>query len=280
MQKIVVALDGLRLSHSAIDYTLFMARFSKAHVVGVFIDDVLNRSYGFGALVDETGGLSEKRIHELDDQDEQEKHKAIAIFEKRCRDARLDYSVHRDRNTALQDLLHESIYADLLVIESKETFNRFPQPAPTELLRDLLSDAQCPVLVVPETYLPIEKTVILYDGEPTSVHAVKMFSYLLPEMRHMDTEVLSVKSEFLDRHLPDNRLMKEFMKRHFPNADYRVKRGDAQQTILSYLKPAEENVLVVLGAYQRSRVSRWFRTSMADWLLRNRKLPLFIAHNK
>ena len=38
--------------------------------------------------------------------------------------------------------------------------------------------------------------------------------------------------------------------------------------------------LVVLGAYQRGMVSRWFRASMADVLMRDLKLPLFIAHSK
>jgi hypothetical protein len=37
---------------------------------------------------------------------------------------------------------------------------------------------------------------------------------------------------------------------------------------------------VVLGAYQRSEVSRWFKTSMADILMRELNVPMFIAHNK
>lgn len=70
------------------------------------------------------------------------------------------------------------------------------------------------------------------------------------------------------------------MNRHFPNADYTVLKGDAEEEIITHLSRFQESTLVVLGAYRRSRISRWFKASMADGLLKNLKLPLFIAHNK
>ena len=42
----------------------------------------------------------------------------------------------------------------------------------------------------------------------------------------------------------------------------------------------KENALVVAGAYRRSKVSRWFKPSMAEHLIKNIKLPIYIAHNK
>jgi nucleotide-binding universal stress UspA family protein len=46
------------------------------------------------------------------------------------------------------------------------------------------------------------------------------------------------------------------------------------------LKTAHQNAVIVSGAYRRTTVSRWFRQSMADVLMREIKSPLFIAHNK
>jgi nucleotide-binding universal stress UspA family protein len=74
--------------------------------------------------------------------------------------------------------------------------------------------------------------------------------------------------------------MKEFMNRYLPKAEYVVLKGDAENTILAYLQQRPEEAMVVLGAYQRSRVSRWFKPSMADLLMKNTSFPLFIAHNK
>ena len=93
-------------------------------------------------------------------------------------------------------------------------------------------------------------------------------------------EVLSVKQQKQSLHVPDNRLMKEFMKRHFPEAGYSVLKGSPEETIVAFLQQQKDGSLVVLGAYRRSKISRWFKPSMADHLLSKLKLPLFIAHNK
>lgn len=80
--------------------------------------------------------------------------------------------------------------------------------------------------------------------------------------------------------MPDNKLMKEFMKRHYPKAKYTVMKGFAEDEIIKHLKMQAAGTLIVLGAYRRNAVSRWFRQSMADILMKEVKLPLFIAHNK
>jgi nucleotide-binding universal stress UspA family protein len=57
-------------------------------------------------------------------------------------------------------------------------------------------------------------------------------------------------------------------------------KGLPEMEIISYLKKQKGSPLVVLGAYRRSMVSRWFRASLADALIKELKLPLFIAHGK
>ena len=69
------------------------------------------------------------------------------------------------------------------------------------------------------------------------------------------------------------------MKRHYPKAKYIVTKGWAEDEIIKHLKQTSDNALVVIGAYRRGTVSRWFRESMADSLMKEVKLPLFIAHN-
>ena len=106
-----------------------------------------------------------------------------------------------------------------------------------------------------------------------------MFSYLMPELLELPAEVVSVNPVNKSLHLPDNRLMKEFMKRHYPKAVFTVMKGLAEELIVKRLKEQKDNTLVVLGAYRRGAVSRWFRESMADVLMKELRLPLFIAHN-
>ena len=168
----------------------------------------------------------------------------------------------------------------MIVIDAKETLTHYEENLPTRFIRDMLANVECPVLVVPNAFKEIRKIVLLYDGEPSSVYAIKMFSYMFPDMENMDTEIISVKTNEKAMQNPDNRLMKEFIKRHFPNAVYTTLKGLPDREIVNYLKYRNEGELIVLGAYRRGSVSRWFKPSMADALIQELRSPIFIAHNK
>lgn len=279
MKKITAAFDGLKFSDSTKDYATHLVKPANAHLVGIFLDDITYNSYKLSDLVAKEG-ITEKTLKQFEEKDKNTRAKAVTDFEKACANAGINYSIHHDKKIALRELLHESIYTDLLIIDSKETLTHFEEKIPARFIRDLLTDVQCPVLLVQQKYKPIEKIILLYDGEPSSVHAIKMFSYLFPFLKHIKTEVLSVKNIGQSLHLPDNKLMKEFIKKHYPKASYKVLKGLPELEIALYLKDQPQDMLVVLGAYRRGMVSRWFRTSMADILMKELKAPLFVAHNR
>ncbi len=279
MKKIIAAFDGLKYSESCRDYAISLAKISNSHLVGVFLDDKTYTGYKIYDLVG-TEGTSESKMRKNDELDRETRHRSAENFEKICQQTGLDYSIHHDKLIAIRELKHESIYTDLLVIDANETLTHYPEKIPTRFIRDLLSDAHCPVMIVPQHFKPIEKIVLLYDGEPASVQAIKMFSYLLPQLKKLDTEVISVNPPGSTLHLPDNKLMKELMRRHFPGVKYTVIQGWPEHDIIRRVKELHANSLVVLGAYKRSTVSRWFTESMADMLMKEVNLPLFIAHNK
>lgn len=279
MKKIIAVIDGLKYSASTTEYAVHVAKQTGSHLVGVFLDDFTYHSYKIYELVDGKGFVNEERMARLQNNDDEAREEAARKFSKACQEAGINYNVHHDRNIAIHELLHESIFADLLVIESKETFTHYEEKLPTRFVRDLLSEVQCPVLVAPKKFTPYEKAVLLYDGEPASIYAIKMFSYLFAGVPGMAVEVISVKGIKDTLHVPDNLLMKEFMKRHFPKAVFTVFKGDAATEIVNRLKDNSEHFLVVLGAYNRGMVSRWFRPSLADVLMEELNKPLFIAHH-
>ncbi|HYM95518.1 MAG TPA: universal stress protein [Chitinophagaceae bacterium] len=279
MIKFIAAIDGLKYSENTVRYATFLAGKAKAHLVGTFLDDFSYHSYRISELVQD-GRTLEKKLREFEKKDAETRNKAEKHFEAECKKANLNFSVHHDKNIAINELLHESIYADLLVVDSEEAFSNYNGKTPTLFIRDMLVEVQCPVVIVPGDYKSIEKIILLYDGGPSSVFAIKMFSYLFPALKQLEVEVISVNPAVESPHIPDNKLMKEFMKRHFPDAEYKAIKGSPEKEIVQYLKKETKHSMIVLGAYRRGMVSRWFKASMADALMRNLKLPLFIAHNK
>ncbi|MBS1600879.1 MAG: universal stress protein [Bacteroidetes bacterium] len=280
MKKIIVALDGLKFSQGATDYAVHLANQSYSHLVGIFLDDFTYHSYKIYELINQEGLVSEQKKERLEEQDKAKRQVSTKVFEDTCKQAGVTYTIHHDRNIALQELLHESAYADLLVIDSKETLMHYEENRPTHFIRDLLVKTESPVLLTPGEYKPIDKLVLLYDGAPSSMYAIKIFSYLFPDLAQLPTEVLTVKNDNESNHLPHHRLMKEFMNRHFPNVTYTLLNGLADMEVINHLKNKNQNELIVLGAYERGTISRWFSPSMADALMQELKSPLFIAHKK
>jgi nucleotide-binding universal stress UspA family protein len=280
MKKYLAVFDGYKFSTSTMHYAIQLTRISSAHLVGVFLDEFIYRSYSAYKVMTSYKNY-DSVIKELDEKDKKKRDAAVLNFQTACEKSGINFSVHRDKSIALQELKHESMFADLIFINEYETFTKYKEEPPTRFIKELLNDAQCPVLVVPKTFKPVDKIVLLYDGAPSSVYAVKIFSYLFGNLEGLPVEVYTVKEEpKANLHLPDNKLMKEFIKRHFPKAVFMVAKGDAEEQIHAYLQNDKENELVVLGAYRRSEMSRWFKVSMADILMKQLNVPLFIAHNK
>ena len=280
MKSFLAVFDGYKISKSTMEYAIQITQAANAHLVGVFLDDFMYRSYSAYKVMT-TYKNYDAVMKELDAKDKKKRDGAALMFQKACGKAGISFSIHRDKSIALQELKHESMFADLIIINEYETFTKYKEQPTTRFMKDLLGDVQCPVLVVPNDFKPVDKIVLLYDGGPSAVYAVKMFSYLFGNLQDLPVEVYTVKEHFMTNlRLPDNKLMREFIKRHFPKATYTLVKGDAEEQIQGHLRNHKENELVVLGAYRRTELSRWFKTSMADILMRELDTPLFIAHNK
>ncbi len=280
MKKFLAVFDGFNMSKSTLDYAIQLTQAANAHLVGVFLDEFIYRSYNVIKTM-KTYEKYEEKLKELDIKDKEKRDASVQHFQKACSKSGIPFSVHRDKGFALNELKRESMFADLMVINEFESFSIYRQELPTRFMKDLLGDVQCPVLVVPNKFRTGDKIVLLYDGGPSSLHAIKMFSYIFGSFMDVPVEVFTVKVNNQEKsRVPDKKLMKEYIKRHFPNAVYTVLQGIPKEQIVGNLRNHKENELVVLGAYRRSEFSRFFKASMADMLMKEVDTPLFIAHNK
>jgi nucleotide-binding universal stress UspA family protein len=276
MKKIIAAFDGQRYSEGATKYAIELATASDSLLVGVFIQDMryLNYTYSYvwdQPFVDFTA---------IDESQAEEKEKIdlnIKLFRNSCEEQGVNYKVHLDKGVPLQELLRESIFSDLLIIDSHTGFFSIGNEQPSPFLKDLLVDSHCPVLIVPHTYSAFDKLVLSYDGSPSSVHAIKMFSYLFPELDDMPTTLVSI-NENSSNHLASGTNIKDLLKVHYPNSTAEVLNGTADKELINYLKGKANNAIVVMGAYGRNAISRMFQQSMSNRVIKELNVPVFITH--
>ena len=278
MKKFLAVFDIYRMSQSTLKYAIQVTKSAGGHLVGVMLDESVFYGHDRAEEVAQNKEV-EKALKELTKDETKKREESTEEFQQKCKEAGIPFSVHNNVHMTLRELKSESMYADMMIISQHETFTSLREKPPTNFIKDLLGDVQCPVLVVPRLYKPVENFVLLYDGAPAALYAIKMFSYVLGNPQNLPIKVFMVKekkkAEFF---MPDNKKIREFTKGHFPKATFAVASGNAEQEISGYLGSLPKNQLVVLGAYQRSEISRWFKISMADILMRELEIPLFIAH--
>jgi nucleotide-binding universal stress UspA family protein len=278
MKKISAAFDGLRFSESTLAHSIALAKASKAVLSGVFLESFLYHSYNLEDVI-EKDGITKGNVKRHMREDKKVRENCAKIFETACKAAKLKYALHRDIGLTILEVVRESIYSDLLLINNEDTFSTMKQLKPSLFICELLSEVKCPLLVVPTTYHKIERVVILYDGRPRAVTAIKMFHHLFPHMKDLPIEVLFVSAADYHRQRPDQELMDEFINCHYPQATSIELRGDHKVLILNHLEKTDPDTLIVMGANQRSRVSRLFTPSLVEKVLEKIDLPVFIVNS-
>jgi len=276
MKKILVAFDGLNYSPSLTDYAIEISRGSNSLVVGIFLYDLryTNLIYTYAYEIPATLAYS---VEKIEKDDEQKISDHIRSFAAACENEGINHKVHLDRGVPLMELLKESAFADMILIDAKTSFFDFGEEAPSAFLKDLLAEAKCPVMIVPGKSEEIKNVVISYDGSESSIYAMKMFSYLFPEWNAKNTTIVSVNKSSTN-HVPEGRNVKDLADRHFKNLKYEVLNGNATDELPKFLKKNKSNSMVVMGAYGRTALSRMFHASISNKVIKDLKMPVFITH--
>ncbi len=286
-RKILLGLDGSRYSESATQYAIDLFKEDDTEqdnlLVGVYIN-----SLHYGDMLRKARDQREplyfsyhNDIFEFDEYAEEveEKRKSsVEKFEKQCKDAGVKYKVHDHKGAPLVELLEESRFADLIVLGFQTYFANLE--GDDDLIHELLKDAHCPLLVVPQEFTPIENLIFTYDGKDSSFYAIKQFTYVLSlTASRKPVRVLSVNKEG-NGAIPerDERLMKEFLDQHcHKEVSIEKMKGEPEDVILDALH-FNDGPLLVMGSYGRSSFSMLFQPSTADKVLQYRKAPVFITH--
>lgn len=276
MQKILLVINAHKPDLASIDFACRIAASEKTKLTGLLIDN-LYFEYAVALYPEKRyhfNSANEKRSVAAVTVDAEE---AIRLFKKECQLRGVTAEVLIDTGEPIQEVLYESRYADLLLLDPSTSFYDTEEQVPSHFVRELLTYAECPVLLTPQRYEDIDEIIFCYDGSASSVFAIKQFTYLLPAFNNKNVLLLEVNEpgniEFNDSH----RRMMEWLKSHYHSAYYQALHGKVKDELFTYLF-LKTNRMVVMGAYGRGMLSQFFKRSSADRLMRMVDLPLFITH--
>lgn len=249
MEKIILALDAEHVTAAAIDFSCYLARVTNSRLTGVFLE---------GILPEYTNAN-------------------IKVFRQCCEERGAEAHIHRDRGIPLDELVEESRFADLLVVDPETSFEKRKAGASGKFVKDVLQEAECPVILAPYSFHSVDEIVFAYNGSASSVFAIKQFTYLFPQWRDKQVTIIDVKEEN-DNAIEHQYKMKEWLKAHYTNVELKVLTGDPSDQLFGQLID-KKNAIVVIGAYGRSMLSNFFQRSHAHLIVKTVNLPIFITHH-
>ncbi|RYY99956.1 MAG: universal stress protein [Chitinophagaceae bacterium] len=200
-----------------------------------------------------------------------------AHFEARCVAEGIAYRIHEDVDYPTEsDLVRESRFADLMLVSGADYFDSIDLDTSWYNLNRALHEFECPMLVLPPGFSFPESNIIAYDGSASSVHALKLFAYLLPELTRNRTLVVYADKD-PDHDIPDLSYLEELAARHYCDLTLTHLVVDDRNDLPAWIGEHPTAVLIC-GAMGRGILSRLFRSSFAHRLIAGQRLPVFIAH--
>lgn len=277
MNKIIAAVDPLSFTEEQLIQYQSITNMVNGKLTVAFLDNVmvdalpLTATFPYGAYAgyeEMNFGKLEERRNFISQKTEQ--------FNKICQDKKIDVILHQDSGIPLEEVIRESRFADLLLINNNTTFASLFETEPPKFVKDVLRHAQCPVLVLPSEQKRIDEIVLTYNGSFSSMYAIRQFSSLFAGMISKKVVVL-----YVDEHntgtITEEKLLKEYLRIHYKHYEIKILKGEPSFEILNYLM-GSPNCIVSLGAYGRSKLSSFFHKSDATKILKTLNIPVFITH--
>ncbi len=277
MKKILFLADAQKFNAGTLDFASFLCRQQHSSLTGVFVEStgqdphyaVLHQDIVYGGVMvgieTPVEQLKEERIR-----------KNIAFFESNCINRGLAYEAIRLRGHALDQLLLESRYADLILIDPAMCFNDISSTSPTSFVRKVLAHAECPAIIMPEHFTGLDEIIFAYDGSPASVFAIRQFTYNFKELTSKPITVVTANAATLVT-AEEKQRMDDWLERHYRRLSYQSIEGESRSGLLEYVL-SRNNAMVIMGAYGRGTLSSFFSSSHADRLARYASKALFISH--
>lgn len=277
MKKILAVIDAVNYKEEQLDAIEYMSGMLKGDLTIVMLEDI--NSINPLMVPDFAEGVP-GHYYEIVIRAAEEKGRIVKVnteaLRKACKDRNLTCAIHSDKGAAAEEIILESRFADLVLLGKELSFPFLFDTDPTGFVKNVLANAQCPVFVIPEGMSEVKGVIFTYNGTFSSMHAIKAFIGIFPELAAKDATVIYVREKGHDT-IPHEKLLKEYLDGYNKNISYKVLSGNADTALQAYLADHPEHI-ATFGAYGRSRLSRFFDSSSAENILRKTKGPLFITH--
>src|SRR6476661_3163923 len=146
MKKLLIAFEESDFSEGLFEFVRQLNEMEPVMVTATFLPHVKYAdlwSYG--------GAMPGTPLLEPFADDPAEAKKNIQIFESHCQRNGITYRIHAGAaDFSLAELVRETRFADIMVLSSSKFYSFLSVPDPGNFTKDIINQAECPVIVIPD----------------------------------------------------------------------------------------------------------------------------------
>lgn len=275
MEKILVMLDGLNVNANTVRFACYLSRITNSKLTGILIENPQMHTEISVEKGESPGILVESvLIKKTREDDEKLWIDNVNIFQDIAEEEGVEAYIDADETLSTIDVVHETRFADILIVDAKAFYNVF-DGEPNNFIKEVLAESECPVVISPEDFEPVENVVFCYNGMKSSVFAIKQFMYLFPELKNKRAKIINLAATD-DVTKEDEQAITNWLNYHFKDVEFIRLEDDALNAFFNYLRK-KRNDFVVMGAYGKGLLTSFFENDF-DGENDIVRLPLFIAH--
>lgn len=277
MRKILLIFNG-KSAANLLSFGCYIAGVVKGRLLGLFPEEI---EYDESPRRIVTSTASQSGITDIGPAVETNHTNDIQAdirrFQQVCERKGIHASVHNGSRFTIADLADESRFADLIIVDATPRKGFLTESVHERIVKELVSAAECPVIIAPASFEPVEEVVFWYNRSASAAFAMKEFAYIFSFPDDIKATVALTLNDG-DDDTGDTHAVREWLSRYYEYGDVVILKEHQEKTLFDYLL-RKKKVMVVTGAHGRAALRRFFQHSQADLQLKTLPFPLLITHH-
>lgn len=278
MEKILLIISDEPINRRAIEFACYIANLSHSRLIGAFLENLHAEEVPvskklYGSTVVETIVAQDLPTYESTKRNIEYN---LTLFKEICGKSGTRFSIREDKGKPTEELVKESRYSDVIILDSAITGIKRLRDIPTDFFKDSLTSSECPVIIAPPDFEEIDEILFLYDGNDSSVFAIKQFTYLFPELSDKKAIVLDVNKRHRSG-IRENLKINELLRPHYSRIGFQELQDNVSNGLFEFLLH-KRNVFLVTSVFTRFIFSILSKPDKAELFVKTINFPIFIAH--
>lgn len=179
-----------------------------------------------------------EKILSLSEIQANEQKELLTLLEKCSVQPKLNF----EKGILHSSLYEETLFADLMLCTTSTVQKLITYDSKTP--HTITQYLNCPTFVIPDAAKEVKNIFLVFDGQPTSMKAIKDFNYMLSHLYEgCEVTILSTTTN-QKREQYEDKLLMQYAKLHIPNVGFMKIVGNDIEHVLEYTKKNTDTLLV------------------------------------